>query len=419
MSDGKCAVGGCVPGSEARTAERRLHHNARVNQLRKLSIFHKFQIHRHRCRVDAQGKCVRSDALSFEDVRRIADVFKSAAGTTCNDSLIAIQLSVTHLAAQGIFNLVSEGDLRSLFHLLQHLRQVLLDLLDCVNIAWMERHGDHRTDRGQIHFDAAVIVGCPRRRKRTVSFLSSMDLIEFPDRLIRLPDRAQAGGLRRHDIHADPEIRAQLRHAGPDKFHDLIFDIPLLEDRANDCKRDILRADAAHRLARQVHRNHPRHVHIPGLSQKLLHQLSAALADCHGSQRAVAGVGIRAKDHAAALREHFPCKLVDDRLMRRDIDSAVFFCGRQAKHVVILIDRSTDSAQGIMAIGQYIGYRETFQAGGAGSLNDAYICDIVAGHFVKMHLQFFVVLGLAVRVQDRPGNRAPPRGACQAVCAEA
>ena len=45
----------------------------------------------------------------------------------------------------------------------------------------------------------------------------------------------------------------------------------------------------------------------------------------------IAGVGIRAEDHLAAACEHFSCKLVDNRLMRRYINAAVFFCTSQSE----------------------------------------------------------------------------------------
>ena len=68
-----------------------------------------------------------------------------------------------------------------------------------------------------------------------------------------------------------------------------------------------------------------------GHFQQLLYQLRTALAHRHRSQRTIAGVGIRAKDHLAAACEHFSCKLVDNRLMRRYINAAVFFCTSQSE----------------------------------------------------------------------------------------
>ena len=73
-------------------------------------------------------------------------------------------------------------------------------------------------------------------------------------------------------------------------------------------------------------------------------------------------MGIGAQNHLSAARKHFPCELVDDRLMRGHIDAAVFLRAGQAKHVVIFVDGAAHRAQGIVAVGEHVGDREFGQS---------------------------------------------------------
>ena len=188
-----------------------------------------------------------------------------------------------------------------------------------------------------------------------------MNLVELLDFLIRHPDGGQAGGLRGHHVNADTEISAQGRNAGTHELHYLVFHIAVFEDRADDGQRHVLRAHALHRFAGKINTYHAGHFNVIGLVQKLLYQLRSALSHGHGSQSAVTGMGIGAQNHLSAARKHFPCELVDDRLMRRHIDAAVFLRAGQAEHMVILVDGAAHRAQGIVAVGEHIGDREPGQ----------------------------------------------------------
>ena len=117
-------------------------------------------------------------------------------------------------------------------------------------------------------------------------------------------------------------------------------------------------------------------------------------------------MGIRPENHASALGKHFTRKLMDDRLMRRNIDPAIFLRGGQSEHVVIFIDRSADRAQRIVAVGQHIRNREPGQARRARRLDNPHIRNVMAGHFVKMNLQLFLIPGSVVRLKDGPRDRA-------------
>ena len=57
-----------------------------------------------------------------------------------------------------------------------------------------------------------------------------------------------------------------------------------------------------------------------------------------------------------------PFKLMYDRLMGRNKDSAILFGTCQSEHMVILVYGSTDRAQTVMTVCENIRYRELFEA---------------------------------------------------------
>ena len=119
-----------------------------------------------------------------------------------------------------------------------------------------------------------------------------------------------------------------------DELHDLVLDIAALEQLAHQRNGHIVGAAAGRQAAGEVNGHHTRTGHIVGAAQQLLCQLAAALADGHGAQCTVAGVGVRAKDHFAAAGKLFTHVLVDDSQMRGHKDAAVLFGSRQAEAVV-------------------------------------------------------------------------------------
>jgi len=70
----------------------------------------------------------------------------------------------------------------------------------------MERHCDHWFDLAKVDFHAAIIVSSFAWFQFFVIFASSMNLIEFLNLLICLPDRGKTGSLCCHYIHTDTEI---------------------------------------------------------------------------------------------------------------------------------------------------------------------------------------------------------------------
>ena len=292
---------------------------------------------------------------------------------------------------------------------MQDVRQIGVQLVDLVDITGMERQGDHGFDAAQVHIDTAVVVGDVRRIQFAVILRPSVRSEIILCIRVRAPDGGEAGRLCRHDVDAVPVIGVHGTDAGAYKLHDLVLDIAVLKDRTDDRQRDILRADIGRRLSVQIDRDHVGTGHIIGVLEQLLAELSAALADGHGAERTVARVGIRSQDHFSAAGHGLAHVLMDDRDVGRDIDPAVFLCSGQAKHMIILIDRTADCAQGIVAVGQHIGDGEFLHAGGPGGLYDPDKGDVMGRHGIKADLQVLHIPGCVVGLQDRICDRALSR----------
>ena len=73
-------------------------------------------------------------------------------------------------------------------------------------------------------------------------------------------------------------------------------------------------------------------------------------------------MAVRSEDHLSAACQHLPGILVDNCLMRRNIDAAVLLRAGQSEHVVILIDRSTYRTKTVVAVGQHIGHGELLKS---------------------------------------------------------
>ena len=116
---------------------------------------------------------------------------------------------------------------------------------------------------------------------------------------------------------------------------------------------------------------------VPCVAKELLNKLRSAFANAHGTHCAVTGMAVRAENHASAFCHHFTGILMDNSLVCRNIDSAVFFrCGK-TENMVVLVDCSADGAKAVVAVGQGIRNGELPESAGSCSLNDAYIGDVV------------------------------------------
>ncbi|MPM98523.1 hypothetical protein SDC9_145711 [bioreactor metagenome] len=129
----------------------------------------------------------------------------------------------------------------------------------------MERQRDHRLDRRKIDFDHRIVVRDAAGLGLAVHFLATMDFIIFAHPRVSLPDRRKARGLGRHHVDAVPKIDREFRNAGADELHHLVFYQAVLEHRAAERDRDVVRADARAGFARKVYEHHLRRVHIVGI----------------------------------------------------------------------------------------------------------------------------------------------------------
>ena len=73
-------------------------------------------------------------------------------------------------------------------------------------------------------------------------------------------------------------------------------------------------------------------------------------------------MAVGSQDHLAAAGKHLSGELMNNCLMRRNVDTAVFFRAGKTKHMVIFVDGSSNGTQRVVAVGQYIRYREFFQS---------------------------------------------------------
>ena len=139
-------VGRCVACAEAGTAEGRLHDSAGLHKLCQSAVSGKLHVNRGAGRINTQSKLVTADAAAFQDICCRADIFKTAACTACDDSLIHIEFSVPDFVFQCEVYGSAQGHFRTFFYICKDIVQVPVQLIDGIGVAGMEGHGDHRTD---------------------------------------------------------------------------------------------------------------------------------------------------------------------------------------------------------------------------------------------------------------------------------
>ena len=243
----------------------------------------------------------------------------------------------------------------------------------------MEWHSDHWLDLTQVHIDHTIVVGHCSRIQFLIFFYSSMNIVEFLNLLIRLPDRRQTGCLCSHNINSNTEVSTQLLNSRTYELHNFVIHISICKCCTNDCQCDILRSNALHRFSIQIDSYDLWHLNIISLIQQLFYQLRSTFAHCHRTKCTITRMTVRSQNHLTAASQHLSCELMDNCLMRWYIDSTVFLCTSKPKHMIIFIDRSTHCAERIMAVRQDIRNREFFQAGCSCRLNDSNKCNIMRG----------------------------------------
>ena len=298
-----------------------------------------------------------------------------------------MQLAVDDLVEQAKVRLTL-ADLGGLeLHLVQDVLEILVELVDLKAVGRMERQGDHGLDARQVDLDAAVVVGDIGGLELAVVVAAAVHGQKRVRVLISCPNGGEAGGLGGHDVDAVAVVGRHARDARAHELHDLVLDVALGKDGADDGERHIVRADAGARSTRQVDGHNAGIGDVVGVAQQLLGQLAAALAHGHGAQGAVAGVRVGAQDHLAAAGEVLAHKGVDDRDVGRNEDTTVLFSSRKAEDVIVLVDGAAHGAQRVVAVGEHVGQRELLHARSARRLDNADEGDVMARHGVEADLE--------------------------------
>ena len=408
MPDGQPVVAGRVSRAEAGPAEGGPHDRAGLHQIRGISLPGQVDEHGLGGGIDRQDEFPVPDVPASQEVRCLHDIRIVSAGASGDDALLHPELSVRDLIPKREGRPPAGNLLRFLFHLGKDILQVRVQLVDGIRVGGMEGQGDHGPDFGQIDINAAVVPGGVRRVQLLIILLTAVGLQEGARLPVRPPDGGKAGGLRRHDIHAVAEVRAHGGNAGPNEFHDLVFHISVAEHRADESQGDILGPDEGLRLTVQINADHVRPADVVGILQQLLDQLPAALADRHGSQRAVPSMAVRAQNHLSAAGVHLPHVLVNDGNVGRNKNAPVLFRGGEAEHMVVLIDGSAHGAQGVVAVCQHVGHGEMIHPRSLRGLYNPHERDVMGSHGVKAKAQLFHIVRKIVLLQNGPGDGPLP-----------
>ena len=341
--------------------------------------------------------------MAADDVRRLGDVVKQTAGAAGDDALVGPDGAVVDLAGELGVGL-GEAALGVGLHLGQQLLGIFQELVDGPGVRGVEGQGDHGLHLAQVDGDHLIIVGVLAGMQGLVVLRPLVGLVEAPGDLVGLPDGGQTRGLGGHHVDAIAEVDGQALDAGACKLQNAVVHKAAFKGGLHQGDGHVVGADALPGLAGEIHQHHLGHGGVPGVLQQLLGQLRAALAHGHGAQGTIAGVGVGAQDHGAALGHLLPGVGVDHALVGGDVDAAVLLGGGQAEHMVVLVDGAAHGAQAVVTVGQGIGNGEFLHAGGPGLLDDAHIGDVVGHHGVKPDAQLHGIRGLVVGLQDLPGH---------------
>ena len=401
MADGQAVVGRRVAGTEAWTAERRAHDRASLHEVVDIAAACKLECHGLARGIDRQRELAAAGVGALEHAGSLDHGVVVAARAAGDNALLHVQLAVDDLVEQTKVRLAL-ADLGGLkLHLMQDVLEVLVELVNLKAVGRMERQGDHGLDARQIDLDAAVVVGNIGGLELAVVVAATVHGQKRARVLVGGPDARQAGGLGGHDVDAVAVIGRHACDARAHELHDLVLNVTLGKDGADDGERHVVRADAGARGAREVDGNDAGIGDIVGVAQQLLCQLATALAHGHGAQSAIAGVRVGTQDHLAAAGKVLTHKGMDDRDMGRNEDAAVLFGSREAKDVVVLVDGAAHGTQRVMAVGKHVRQRELLHARGARRLDDADKGDVVARHGVEANLERLGVAGRVVCLKDR------------------
>jgi hypothetical protein len=296
------------------------------------------------------------------------------------------------------------------FHLGEQLVRPLQELVDGVGVAGVERQRDHALDLVELDGDHGVVIRAFLRRERLEVRGAAVRAVIGRNFAVRFPDGRKAGGFGGHHVHAVAEIDRQVLDAGADEFQHLVFGAVFGKGFLNERERHVVRPHAAAGLAGDIAEHDVRRRNIVGVLQKLFDQLRPAFADGEGAQCAVARVAVRTQYHLAAAGEFFARVAMDDAEVRGHIDSAVLLGGGEAENVVVLVDRTADGAEAVVAVRHGVRNGELGEPARPRGLDDADIGDVVRNQRVKAETEFFGVAGNIVRAQDAVGDGLFTRG---------
>lgn len=323
MADRKAVVGGRVAGAETRTAERRAHDRAGFHKVVDIAAACKLERHGLARGIDRQRELAAAGVGALKHASSLDHGVVVAARAAGDNALLHVQLAVDDLVEQAKVRLAL-ADLGSLeLDLVQDVLEVLVELVNLKAVRRMERQRDHGLDARQVDLDAVVVVGNVGGLELAVVVAAAVHGQKRVRVLVGGPDARQAGGLGGHDVDPVAIIGRHARDARAHELHDLVLDVALGKDGADDGERHVVRADAGTWGAREVDGNDAGIGDVVGVAQQLFGQLAAALTHRHGAQSAVAGVRVGAQDHLATAGEVLTHKGVDDSDVRRDEDAAV------------------------------------------------------------------------------------------------
>jgi len=318
VTDREAAARRHVARAEAGAAERGLQKRARLQQGLGDAAFCDLKLHRHAGRVNGQGERTAAHRAAGKDHRGFGEIIVQAARAARDHRLVHENPAIFDLARQAarrkaLPHLGLPQDVAGVFH----------ERADRQRARRVEGQRDHRLDFGKVHFDQRVVMRALVGGERLEVVRTARAAVEILNGFVGLPHGGEARRLGGHHVQAQPEIDGQVLYAGACELQDLVFDEAACVHRLAERQRRVVGADARPRGTGQVDQHDLRILHVVGVLEKLLDQLRPALAHAHRAQRAVAGVAVRAQDHAAGFGHRLAGVLVDDGEVRRDVDAAV------------------------------------------------------------------------------------------------
>ena len=206
VADGQPIVGGYIPRAEAGAAEAGLEQCAGGQQGLLDAVFHQLQIDGDGGRIHRQGEIAAAGVVAVQNGGGLGDVVVHTAGTPGDDALIHHQLAVYQLIRQMQARLTAELGGGALLHLPQVVAGIVEQLAERHRLGGVERQGRHRLHAVKVNGDHAVVVRAVLRVQGGEGLRTAMEGQIVRHGAVRLPDGAEAGGLRGHHVDADAVV---------------------------------------------------------------------------------------------------------------------------------------------------------------------------------------------------------------------